>query len=440
MITSGNVNLGANFYVPCENCDLKELASHVYISVSSKNELSSNDTGPMRICELKTPNFWDLFEDLQGLSNLALVVPVVGSMSEWSRYRDSLSPLILDFDAQISDAWVERYQSLDPVAVLIQPGFSYLVDVPILIREEHATAEFVRFAHKISTNKTPYSNCLIEPLQPHNHDLEPEIYNKFHMDKLKYEMYDQAIELAISDIRSRGNLSIIVVGPGEGQLLKSVLRYCTTEDQIVAVEKNPNCYPILEQIKGYDLIKGDVRHHSTFDYDLVVSELLGSMACNEACPEILGGFSSSKTVFIPQSYQSSAVAVFSKLFDSASFNKPLLAYPAHQVVLSAPLPLFQFEHPTADFERTKRIELHIDKEERPNALLVYFDAVLYGPYSITTSLDSLRRSTSWFPIYFPMEKSSFVEVTRHSSSDKLWYSWATESTTHNEDGSIHIRL
>lgn len=440
MVTSGNVNLGANFYVPRKDCNFRDLVSHVYVSVSSKSELEEDDTGPMRICELKSPNFWALFEDLQGVSNLTLVVPVVDSMSVWSRYRDSQGPLILDFEANVSDAWMERYQSLNPVAVLIQPGFNCVVDVPIIMREEHASAENVSMAQKLSRNKAPYSDFLLEPLQPHNYDLEPEVYKTFQADRLKYDMYDRAIELAISDIRNRGGLSVIVVGPGEGQLLESVLKYCSTQDHIVAVERNPNCYPKLERISGYELIKGDVRHICTFDYDLVVSELLGSMACNEACPEILSCFSSPKTVFIPQSYLSSAVAVFSKLFDSKNFDKPLLAYPAHQVVLSTPQQIFHFEHPTTNFEQKTRIELHLEENERPNALLVYFDAVLYGPYTITTSLNSLQKCSSWFPMYFPIESSSFVEVRRNSNMDKLWYSWVTESGARNEDGNIHIGL
>ncbi|CCU82644.1 protein arginine N-methyltransferase HSL7 [Blumeria hordei DH14] len=175
-----------------------------------------------------------------------------------------------------------------------------------------------------------YQDYLQAPLQPLTDNLESVTYEVFEKDPVKYDSYEKAIALALSDWSkhdkptSGPNKTIVVavVGAGRGPLVSRALaasRATGTPIELWAIEKNPNAFVLLQRHNMEDwggvvnIVKSDMRAWKgphrflnipdeinntsiepsiSFSYgkvDILVSELLGSFADNELSPECLDG-------------------------------------------------------------------------------------------------------------------------------------------------------
>ncbi|CCH60060.1 hypothetical protein TBLA_0C02500 [Henningerozyma blattae CBS 6284] len=194
---------------------------------------------------------------------------------------------------------------------------------------------------------------LLPPLKPHSNMLTNFIYKNFENDKIKYNLYENAINRAIYDIRFKfykeNPLNILILGPGRGPLIDKtyqILKDLKMLDftNIYAIEKNSNAFLYLQN-KNFNnwnnkikIINSDIFHwNPTKDknekliFNLCISELLGSFGCNELSPEILyhieRNFTSygndNDTIFIPNSCSSYIAPIFSPLMYQYLLNKPL---------------------------------------------------------------------------------------------------------------------
>lgn len=168
-----------------------------------------------------------------------------------------------------------------------------------------------------------YQDYLQGPLQPLSDNLESITYEVFEKDPVKYDLYERAIRLALTDWVAAGHpgsshsgaIVVTVVGAGRGPLVTRALR--AAEDASVhielwAVEKNPNAYVLLQRHNEAEwnnqvhLVQSDMRCWSgpctpapkfqpstqqqqtkRYKVDILISELLGSFADNELSPECL---------------------------------------------------------------------------------------------------------------------------------------------------------
>lgn len=172
-----------------------------------------------------------------------------------------------------------------------------------------------------------YQDYLQAPLQPLADNLESVTYEVFEKDPIKYDWYERAIALALTDWKAlnkptssaSGAVVVAVAGSGRGPLVTRALRASAKTGVPIeawAVEKNPNAYVLLQRHNEEDwdnavkvvksdmrAWKGPLRRPSTTPasdsseaqlptygkVDIIVSELLGSFADNELSPECLDG-------------------------------------------------------------------------------------------------------------------------------------------------------
>ncbi|OBT90511.1 hypothetical protein VE02_01171 [Pseudogymnoascus sp. 03VT05] len=172
-----------------------------------------------------------------------------------------------------------------------------------------------------------YQDYLQAPLQPLADNLESVTYEVFEKDPIKYDWYERAIALALTDWKAlnkptssaSGAVVLAVAGSGRGPLVTRALRASAKTGipiEAWAVEKNPNAYVLLQRHNEEDwdnavnvvksdmrAWKGPLRRSNTTaapgsseaqlptygKVDIIVSELLGSFADNELSPECLDG-------------------------------------------------------------------------------------------------------------------------------------------------------
>ncbi|KAL4402266.1 protein-arginine N-methyltransferase [Malassezia pachydermatis] len=168
-----------------------------------------------------------------------------------------------------------------------------------------------------------YGDHLQAPLQPMAHQLGASTYNVFESDPVKYDLYEEAMFQALSDIRTPGSpVQVWIVGAGHGALVTRCLTAAKRASRVViitAVEKNPGACIGLQERQVHEwgterirILQGDMRTlpipQSKSDLaDIVVSELLGSFGDNELAPECLDGamrFLKPNGISIPSSYTS----------------------------------------------------------------------------------------------------------------------------------------
>jgi protein arginine N-methyltransferase 5 len=187
-----------------------------------------------------------------------------------------------------------------------------------------------------------YQDYLQAPLQPLTDNLESVTYEVFEKDPVKYDWYERAIALALTDWKEQqkptssptGAVVVAVAGSGRGPLVTRALRASAKTGVRIeawAVEKNPNAYVLLQRHNEEDwagvvnIVKSDMRAwkgpilpisaqlgtlESTLPtygkIDILVSELLGSFADNELSPECLDGvqhvLAPTHGISIPSSY------------------------------------------------------------------------------------------------------------------------------------------
>ncbi|KAL8949137.1 MAG: hypothetical protein Q9222_004735 [Ikaeria aurantiellina] len=184
-----------------------------------------------------------------------------------------------------------------------------------------------------------YQDWLQGPLQPLSDNLESVTYEVFENDKIKYDLYETAIQKALLDWvqneKSRssptGQIVVAVVGAGRGPLVTRALQAAEAANvkiDLWAIEKNPNAFVLLERHNELtwshqvNLVQSDMRiwtgpsttqnHpgqlHKTYKIDILISELLGSFADNELSPECLNPLlpllNPLHGISIPESYTS----------------------------------------------------------------------------------------------------------------------------------------
>ncbi|TKA82388.1 hypothetical protein B0A55_01418 [Friedmanniomyces simplex] len=174
-----------------------------------------------------------------------------------------------------------------------------------------------------------YQDYMQSPLQPLTDNLESITYEVFEKDPAKYEWYERAVALALTDLRATlgqgRDIIVAVAGAGRGPLVTRVLqasRKTGVSVKCFAVEKNPNAHVLLQRHNAADplwagqvtVVKSDMRtwpgplkpSGEIGKADILVSELLGSFADNELSPECLDGVQHvlypDHGVNIPQSY------------------------------------------------------------------------------------------------------------------------------------------
>ncbi|KAG9228141.1 PRMT5 arginine-N-methyltransferase-domain-containing protein [Amylocarpus encephaloides] len=197
-------------------------------------------------------------------------------------------------------------KSKDPVAYLVYMRHLQRTQPPRTILEKFGSG---------------YQDYLQAPLQPLTDNLESVTYEVFEKDPVKYDWYERAIAVALSEwtqqgrptSSSTGAVVVAVAGSGRGPLVTRALRASQTTGvaiEVWAVEKNPNAYVLLQRHNEEDwgrvvnVVKSDMRAWkgpltgregnttappSYGKVDIIVSELLGSFADNELSPECLDG-------------------------------------------------------------------------------------------------------------------------------------------------------
>ncbi|TQS39443.1 hypothetical protein Golomagni_00032 [Golovinomyces magnicellulatus] len=227
-----------------------------------------------------------------------------------------------------------------------------------LTETQEATAHLIYLRH-LQRNQPPrstiesfgsgYQDYLQAPLQPLADNLESVTYEVFEKDPVKYDLYEKALSLALSDWSvqkkptscDNGSVVVAIVGSGRGPLVTRALRasrYTGVAIEIWAVEKNPNAYVFLQRNndKEWDGVvnlvksdmrawKGPMRHKNTGvrsdvsvetygHVDILVSELLGSFADNELSPECLDGvqhvLAPNYGISIPSSYTAHLTPIY----------------------------------------------------------------------------------------------------------------------------------
>lgn len=323
---------------------------------------------------------------------------------------------------------------------------NYLIAKPslphILVLQDLAKRKTFESWHHLSRPRLEKDlDMCIDPLQPLNANMALDVYETFEADTVKYRQYDHAIEIAIDDLRHKKKvLQFFFIRVGRVPLLRSVLHHSRETDEITVVEKNPKCICVLETTvrvyRNVSLKCEELRNYPDLDcFDLVVSELLGSFGCNEACPEILQRFSHSKAVMIPESNRSVIHYVYTGLEQVLSHKRPYLIHFSTSVAVTRSQTVFEFTHPCKNrLNQTLILKFDGDFLEMSNALCGYFEATLYGPYKIgnSPSLNALEKCSSWFPTVFPIEPENYplvLEISRASGTD-LRYFWKVNDSNY----------
>ncbi|KAI8615544.1 PRMT5 arginine-N-methyltransferase-domain-containing protein [Chytriomyces sp. MP71] len=315
-----------------------------------------------------------------------------------------------------------------------------------------------------------FDDYLQAPLQPLMDNLESATYEVFEKDPVKYQGYEDAIELALKDrvaASGRKEYVVMVFGAGRGPLVDCALRAAEKAGaklKVYALEKNPNAIVILQSKKEarwkdtVTIVHSDMRYWNPIEKaDILVSELLGSFGDNELSPECLDGAQKvlkDDGISIPESYTAFMTPISSsKLHNDVLSYKDTTHLETPYVVklraihsIAEPVPVWTFTHPVRgldlmpgnkDFNAHNTRYSHKLFDVKEDVLLHgiagYFESVLYR--HIQLSINPATHSpdmSSWFPIFFPLavplhvQRGQQVDVHfwRLSDERKVWYEWA----------------
>lgn len=470
----GSVDEDANFFipsVPLEALPVSLPASHVILhpkTFSSFRHALARLTDakhPIILLEAGQLDYCAFVEEVQKFGKtVGLISPPSFCLENWrALVEEPCFELVILIDSALAHLQLARIKALAYAAVQIKsvPSLKLQAQImtllakplkpPLLIPHEVYKLKSSDFWRTLSSPFVPpYLDLLIEPLQPLANQLSLGVYENFEKDQVKYSQYASAIELAIYDLRKIYNkLQILVIGPGRGPLLRSVIKCLQELDSVVAVEKNPACRQILQGIcadnpQQVQLVIGDIRECSELDkFHLVVSELLGSFGCNEACPEILDLFRASSAVMIPQQVSSFVHPALVGI-DFSSVNSPVLCEASSAYSIFEPQKVFEFEFPGSNpLNVSRELKFNLAKEAFvANALLGYFEATLYGPYKIgiRPNQNPLEKCSSWFPIVFPIHRRGPVKIVKiyRTSATVLNYAWNVDGEHHVSEAAIGL--
>lgn len=480
----------ANFYVPSVtpspgiSGDDFSGASHILLSTraQSKTQLLEELTFLPQLEQttflVKLP-IWTTLKELSSVlrkskCDTAIIVPINDIWGDYLVLRDygwrgkGDPQLILELRNPLSESLVRQYKCLLYIAVFMNPSgtedcselskiAAELIRKPaspaLLLSSGISRTESYRFWRSISEQRLDkYSDMLIDPLQPLAVNMDLDVYETFEKDTTKYSQYENAIEMALSDLsHACARIKILVIGPGRGPLLQIVMKYARASDRVVAIEKNPKCHPTLARLceqgpSNVQLLKGDVRdmsRHQLSSFQLVISELLGSFGCNEAAPEVLKVFEGLTPVMIPSEFRSYVQPIFTALNSGKWLTRPYLAKLNSFYPICKPVSVFRYKYPGENTLQKKQTVSFLAREgELANALYGYFDACLYGPYriGIVPDLTDLEYCHSWYPMLFPIPstKDSFLaEFTRLSSTEVI-YNWTVNGNSSGENYKINL--
>lgn len=247
--------------------------------------------------------------------------------------KSNMSPIIAEAVGNCADEFPNKQKES-------HGGISHLIYLRHLQNNQPARST-------IEIYGSGYQDYLQAPLQPLADNLESVTYEVFEKDPVKYDWYERAIVMALSDWSKHskptsspnGAVVIAVAGSGRGPLVTRALRASKITGvtiELWAVEKNPNAFVLLQRHNEEEwggvvnVVKSDMRawkgplRHTTYlpkesDFsrdsslnssygrvDIIISELLGSFADNELSPECLDGvqhvLATDHGISIPSSY------------------------------------------------------------------------------------------------------------------------------------------
>ena len=416
-------------------------------------------------------------------AHISLIVPLTADFMHWEFWTnikmENVS-VMLYISEEVDEDIIRRW-STEPITSIMFPAakFVHEYELPILpdylqailrrlmsqtppaiiiVSDEDQAAYIKGIKWLISKIKIdPASDILIDPLQPLRDDLSLRIYEVFETDTVKYDQYEKAIFRALRDINLHC-VKVLVIGPGRGPLLDRLLKIIKEikcEFRIDAVEKNPNCFLVLQERnhtewnEKINLMNEDVRTWKHTNYNLVISELLGSFGCNEVCPEILQGFTNENTIMIPQSYENYLQPIYSPLLSSLKneqLERPYLIKLNSFYIMSDIQSIWKFSHPTKDItSRCRVINFHVPYKGKVNALQGYFISKLYGSTQIGI-LPHLAEGfcNSWYTILFPVleidcngDSILRFQIERICNNNKVWYEWSVNNKVYNNHGTYY---
>ncbi|KAI8872900.1 PRMT5-domain-containing protein [Ramicandelaber brevisporus] len=216
-----------------------------------------------------------------------------------------------------------------------------------------------------------YQDCLQSPLQPLMDHLSSATYEAFERDPVKYMQYEEAIFAALREYippeeANTRTAVIMVVGAGRGPIVHRALRAADRAQRkvrVYAVEKNPNAFVTLQQIRQQawgdrvSVVFSDMRFWDAPEKaDILVSELLGSFGDNELSPECLDGAQrllKAGGISIPSSYEAYVAPMSSSklhadvaAFKSTShFETPYVVMFQATDLIAEPQQVWGFVHP-----------------------------------------------------------------------------------------------
>ena len=263
---------------------------------------------------------------------------------------------------------------------------------------------------------------VMPPLLPHCEDLSNAVYQTFERDAVKYEQYERAIAMAVSDIlmenssrwRGSNEIVILVAGAGRGPLVDKTFKVLdtlrVTNFRLLAIEKNPHALLYLQKrnFEHWDnrveITMCDIREWDDHvKVDLCISELLGSFGCNELSPECLAPIeqfhSKPSTRFIPQSYSSYAAPVSSPiLYQSLSqrgrqyLEQPSVIHHIPYCQTSSRInEIWNFTHSheerLSQFNKTSVSHFRVKHKSEIHGIVGYFIATLYADITLSTVPD-----------------------------------------------------
>ena len=433
----------------------------------------------------------------------------VGEWEEWNMlrtitsYPSKMSVFLdmTDMNAEpiISDRWLgepvaafscdnvrKEYSGL--ILSLLRRNAQPVISTPEQLRAcRDAISEFPALKWK-DENVGPYHDSLQLPLQPLADHMENTVYETFEADRRKYDLYENAIHAAISNLISvypeETSIRLAVVGAGRGGLIDSSVRAISRIRNdglaftITAVEKNPNAARTLRFRQRDDELwhsegsslnisihEGDMRSWQPKEYmDILISELLGSLGDNEASPECLDGvikfLDPLRGVSIPCMYYStvepvSCHKIWQTTRDSKKLETPLVVLFHNAFRPCEPKTLFSFEHvvgvPSSPHEQSQSLNWVLPVDTTVHGLAGYFHADLYGHVSMSIHPPTQSEEMiSWFPAFLPFRDPVFVrsgeslvvDIRRRArKGEKMWVEWTviapTMGATNNHLGSTH---
>lgn len=327
-------------------------------------------------------------------------------------------------DDSFVDEFVARKMVMEMSLNLIITKFNPVLEIVLLKTNDIITDLDISSLERKINHLYRFHEYIIEPLNPLIENLDLLVYETFQKDQFKYDQYEEAIALAINDLKTTiSDPKVLVIGAGKGGLVHRAFKY---SHNITIIEKNPKVLPYLEdqnRIHWQDKVTihaGDVRKFDCEPYDLVISEMIGSFGCNEMFPEILHLHNK---IVIPSQVQT-MISLTNTLMrhEKPYLNNMKMYYP-----LTNHEKLWEFDYP-GDNETDKYVELemNIQISGSINSIMGVFESDLYGGISIT-NLKTKNYCKSWFPMVFPIdpfevEKGETVKIEfwRHSG---LTYRW-----------------